>query len=117
LHPYTQQGIFLGKSKPISADDIASVNIICPISVECETTTCQPQALLKYTRERDTALVDFIKGTKIYNNVPVLAGQCPKCETLYYADHEHFNNDKDVGMKLYLNSATALKIGQNIWVD
>jgi len=117
LHPYTQQGIFLGKSKPISADDIASVNIICPISVECETTTCQPRALLKYTREHDTALVDFIKGTKIYNNVPVLAGQCPKCETLYYADHEHFNNDKDVGMKLYLNSATALKIGQNIWVD
>ena len=117
LHPYTDQGIFLGKSKPISGDDIASVHIICPISTECETTTCQAQALLKYTREHDIPLVDFIKGTKIYTNVPVLAGQCPKCETIYYADHECSINAEGVRMKLYLNSAAVLKIGQNTWVD
>jgi len=85
--------------------------------VECETVKCQSRAILKQTRERDTPKAILIKGTKIYESVPVLAGQCPQCQTGYHADHEHSHNAENTWMKLYLNSAKYLKVGQNIWVD
>jgi hypothetical protein len=117
LYPYSQQGIFLGKHEPISEDSIQPVHIICPASMECETATCQSRALLKHTRQRDTPYVTLIKGTKIYDKVPMLAGHCTQCQTLYYADHERsLNADKSL-TKLYLNSAKYLKVGQTVWVD
>ena len=85
--------------------------------MECETVKCQSRAILKQTRERDTPKAILIKGTKIYESVPVLAGQCPQCQTGYHADHEHSRNAENTWMKLYLNSAKYLKVGQNIWVD
>jgi hypothetical protein len=46
----------------------------------------------------------------------MVAGQCPQCKTIYHADHEHSVHEGQE-MKLYLNSATYLKVGRNIWVD
>jgi len=117
LHPYTKRGVFRGQLKPISDKDIEPVHVICPVSVECETVKCQSHAILKQTRERDTPKAILIKGTKIYESVPVLAGQCPQCQTGYHADHECSHNAENTWMKLYLNSAKYLKVGQNIWVD
>jgi len=74
LHPYSRRGHFRGKLNPVSEQDIEPVHVICPISVECETVQCQSRAILKHTRERDTPKAVLIKGTKIYENVPVLAG-------------------------------------------
>ena len=31
------------------------------------------------TRDRDVSRVTLIKGTKIYEEVPVLSGRCPLC--------------------------------------
>jgi hypothetical protein len=59
----------------------------------------------------------LIKGTKIYNNVPVLAGQCPNCSTSYHADHECSPGTGNNPVRLYLNSARLLKVGQQVWVD
>jgi len=65
--------------------------------------------------------VTLIKGSEIYNNTPVLTGECTICRTLYSADHEHLTENvtatETCCQKLYLNSATYLKIGQNLWVD
>ena len=117
LHPYNGKGQFFGKLKPIWEQDIEPVHVICPISVDCETSTCQSHAILKHTRERDMPRVVLIKGTKIFDDVPVISGQCPKCLTTYFADHEHSRNAENAWMTLHLNSANFLKIGQNIWVD
>jgi hypothetical protein len=117
LHPYSKQGRFLGKLKPISNHIIEPIHVICPMSMECETSSCQSRAILKQTRDRDTPQATLIKGTKIYDNVPVIAGQCTKCQTVYHADHERAKGADDTWMKLYLNSAKYLKVGQNIWVD
>jgi hypothetical protein len=118
LHPYDKQGRFLGKLKPVTEESIEPVLIICPISMECVTGTCQPRAILKKTRDRDTAHAMLIKGSKIYDDVPVLAGHCSACNTSYHADHErHGNIDDETWMRVYLNNAKYLKVGQNIWVD
>jgi hypothetical protein len=117
LDPYGKHGRFQGKLKPVSEEDIQPVHIICPESSECETVECQSRAILKSTRERDTPQVTLIKATKIYDNVPVLAGQCPTCSTTYHADHERFQKPDKTWTKLYLNSAKYLKVGQNVWVD
>ena len=116
MHPYNARGIFLEKLKPINEDDISPVHIICPATAECETADCNSRALHKHTRDRDIPIVTLIKGSKIYDQALVLAGQCSQCQTIYYADHEHSSTSDD-GKKLYLNSAKYLKIGQKIWVD
>ena len=79
LHPYNKKGKFVGKLKPISDENIEPILIICPISMECMTGTCQPRAILKKTRDRDTPHVMLIKESKIYDDVPVLTGHCPGC--------------------------------------
>ena len=62
-----------------------------------------------------------VKGSDIYQNVPVLAGQCSKCKTLYSADHETLSEavseEETRNRRIYLNSAKYLKFGQSIWVD
>ena len=60
----------------------------------------------------------LIKGTDIYHNVQLLAGQCNNCETIYYADHEHTSAAEGTeAMRFSLNSAHYLKVGQKLWVN
>jgi hypothetical protein len=60
--------------------------------------------------------VTLIKNFTVFNDVPVLTGFCPTCETIYHADHErrpsHGRHER-----VYLNSAHYIKIGQTLWVD
>ena len=72
--------------------------------------------LFTSTRDHDMSYATLIKGTQVYDDSPVVAGQCSKCKTIYYADHEHSVHDQRP-MKLYLNSAKFLKVGQKVWVD
>ena len=78
---------------------------------------CNLYGLHQATRNCDIPKVSLIKGTKFYKNVAVLSGKCPKCETVYYADHESLNRGTDNVQRVYLNSAKYLKLGQSIWVD
>ena len=117
LHPYDKQGNFLGKLKSISEQDIEAVHVICPTCVDCELKSCSSRAIKNKTRQRDVPKATLIKGTKIYDDVPVLSGQCSDCHTGYYADHERIHNADDTWTKVYLGSAKYLKVGQNIWVD
>ena len=50
----------------------------------------------------------------------MLTGKCPRCNTLYSADREHY---EDLSAQtrswkyVYLNSANCINIGQSLWVD
>jgi hypothetical protein len=53
LYPYNAQGKHQQMLKPVSNKDISPVHVICPMSMECQTTSCECQALLMDTRDRD----------------------------------------------------------------
>jgi len=89
LDPYCRQGTFERKLRSINEDDIASIHIVCPISMEYETATCQSHAIHKYTWERDIFYVSLIRRVGQCNQALVVADQCPKCKTIYHADHEY----------------------------
>ena len=119
LHPYDTSGQFQGQLQPISYKLIQPVHIICPNSLECQTIRCKSQSLLQITPVRDIPHVTLIWNATVYEDVPVLTGQCPTCETKYSADHECAIEDKAEKWfnQLYLNLAKYLKVGQALWVD
>jgi uncharacterized Zn finger protein (UPF0148 family) len=117
LNPFAKSGKFKNKLGPISHQEITAVHLICPLSMECEDIACEARGLHQTTRDRDIPKVTLIKGTIIHRDVRVLSGKCPKCETVYYGDHESLNRSTDNPQRVYLNSAKYLKVGQNVWVD
>ena len=117
LYPYDSNGKFKGKLKPVSHESIQPVHIICPEDVVCQTAKCNPRSLVLGVKLRDIPRVTLIKGCTAHANVQVLTGQCPKCKTLYCADHERVTEPGDKYTKVYLNNAKYLKVGQALWVD
>jgi CxC5 like cysteine cluster associated with KDZ transposases/CxC6 like cysteine cluster associated with KDZ transposases len=119
LTPYDEDGTLVAPLKPVSEKSIEPVLLICPIAMECETSTCNPRSLLQNTRNRDIPRVTLIKDAKIYQDVLVLSGKCPKCHTTYYADHESamVAQSQNSWNRYYLNSAKYIKIGSQLWVD
>ena len=117
LNPFSKSGKLKKRLQSISHHEISPILLICPQSPECEDLECDPCGLLQATKERDIPIVTLIKGSKIYKKVAVLSGKCPKCETVYYADHESLDRSTDNPQRVYLNSAKYLKVGQSVWVD
>jgi hypothetical protein len=120
LLPYTKSNQFKSKRvQPISQDKIKPVRLLCPRTFTCTTASCSPRSLLQLTRDRDIPHTKLIIGTTTHNDVPVLTGKCPTCDTHYTADHERFldSNDNNTWKRLYTNNAQYLKVGQNLWVD
>jgi hypothetical protein len=118
LDPYNDEGQLIARLEPVSEKTIEPALIICPMVLECETSTCNPRSLLQNTRNRDLPKVTLIKGTRIYDNVLVVCGKCPKCQTKYYADHESaLMADNQNWSRFFLNSAKYLKVGHQVWVD
>lgn len=118
LEPYNKARKYTGKLKPVSHKAIQPVHIICPDAVVCKTVSCKPRSLVMTTKPSDIPFVTLIKNFRTYEDVPVLAGSCNECKTIYYADHERSPSGM-LGQadRVYLNSAKYIKIGQNIWVD
>jgi hypothetical protein len=116
---YDEDGTLVAQLKPVSEKSIEPVLLICPITMECETSTCNPQSLVHDTHHRDLPRVTLIKNAKIYQDVLVLSGKCPKCKTIYYADHESalVAENQQHQNKYYLNSPKYIKIGSQLWVD
>ena len=117
LFPYNKEGVFKGKLKPVSHSEIQPVLVICPDAVVCQSFNCNPRSLCQNIRDRDIPIVNLIKGRQNFQNVPVLTGKCPSCNTTYSADHERFIDDQNEWNRVYLNSARYIKVGQNTWVD
>jgi len=119
LHPYNSKGNFQGKLQPISHKLIQPVHVICPNALECPTVGCKSRSIHQITPTRDIPHVTLIRNAVMYQDVPVLTGQCPTCKTKFSADHEWSveNENEKKFNRLYLNSAKYLKIGQALWVD
>ena len=120
LLPYTKSNQFKpGRVQPISHKNIKPVHLLCPTTFTCTTAACNPRSLLQTIRDRDIPHTKLIIGTTTHNEVPVLTGKCPTCDTNYTADHERFldPNDNITAKRLYTNNAQYLKVGQNLWVD
>lgn len=119
LYPYNYKKKFQGKLKPVSHKAIQAVHVVCPNAVVCSTESCKPQSLRQITKTHDIPKVTLIKNSVIYENVFVLTGQCPDCDTMYFADHERASSNisAEYHDRVYLNDAKYLKVGQNVWVD
>jgi hypothetical protein len=120
LLPYTKSNQYKSKRvQPISHNKIKPVRLLCPSTFTCTTASCSPRSLLQLTKDRDMPRTKLIIGTTTHNEVPVLTGKCPTCDTHYTADHERFldSNDNITWKRLYTNNAQYLKVGQNLWVD
>ena len=119
LHPYDEHGQLVDKLQPVSHKLIQPVHVLCPNSMECETASCNSRSLLQSTRTRDIPQVTLIKDSVIYDDVFVFTGECPTCKTKYLADHERAAEAVESRKynRVYLNSASYLKIGQSVWVD
>jgi len=118
IYPYNQKRKFTGTLQSISHDCMKPALLICPNSAVCLTAGCNHSSLHQKSRLRDIPHVTLIKGTNIYHNVQLLSGQCNKCKTIYYADHERTPASEGTqAMKFFLNSAQYLKVGQKLWVN
>jgi CxC5 like cysteine cluster associated with KDZ transposases len=119
LLPYTNSNKFKSKRvEPITQDRIKPVILLCPPTFTCTTATCNARSLLQCTKDCDIPHSKLIIGTTMHDNVPVLTGKCPSCDTRYAADRERFLDPNDNTWKrLYTNDARYLKVGQNLWVD
>jgi ribosomal protein L31 len=115
LTPY-RQGVFHEKLQPISQKSIEPVQVICPIDMTCTTVSCKSRHIGVYTRQRDLPLVTLIKGSSIFKNVSVLTGECKKCHSFYYADHQTYL-DEGTRREKFLNSPKYIQVGSNTWVD
>ncbi len=119
LHPSNKYGKVKYKLKPTSYKAIEGIHFICPNTFECTTHSCNPRSLQQVTRIRDIPFVTLINGFNVYEDCPVLAGKCPQCNTMYYADHKCAPpmEGQEKFSRVYLNTARYLKVGQNTWVD
>jgi hypothetical protein len=118
LYPYDKRQKFMGTLNPISHESIQPALLICPKSSVCLTSGCNRPSLKQNTRSRDIPRVTLVKDTNVYHNVQLLSGCCGKCGTIYYADHERIPASEGIeAMKVYLNNAHYLKVGQNLWVN
>src|ERR1700676_1516102 len=71
-----------------SKAEVEPAYVICPVSMECQTTTCNGQSLLLTTRDHDVPRVTLIKGSTLHQKVHLLTGECSICHTKYFPDHE-----------------------------
>jgi hypothetical protein len=119
LYPYDKRAKMTGKLKSVSHNAIEPVHMICPDAMECETMDCSPRSLLQGTKWVDVPRVRLVKGTTIHEHSYVLSGKCPKCQTIYHADHERalITGEQNRRNRVYVNSAKYLKVGRNLWVD
>ena len=126
LTPYDASGNFQKKLHPVARGAIEPVQMLCPISMSCTTSSCYPRHLEQITKSRNIPEVTLIQGTSVSKGAYVLTGECRSCKTQYMADHESFVVETDNAgnviipkrrREVYLNSARFLKVGSNLWVD
>src|SRR6202790_5036391 len=117
ISPYNDQD----ERQPIykgSKAEVEPAYVICPVSMECQTTTCNGRSLLLTTRDRDVPRVTLIKGSTLHQKVHLLTGECSMCHTKYFPDHETSARDgQGQSIRFYLNNDKYLKVGQSVWAD
>lgn len=117
LSPYHDE-TYIGLLKPISYEEIQGVPVLCPISMCCQTESCNEHVLLQKTKARDVPIVTVIQGITVHKNGLILTGECTRCGTRYMPDHESYTDPESNDRKrFHLNNARFVKAGQSLWVD
>ncbi|KAF9486647.1 hypothetical protein BDN71DRAFT_1564217 [Pleurotus eryngii] len=104
------------KLLPISTSSIQPIILITPLVMGCSSSGCHGHGLTQYLCDCDISKVTLLCGSECFEKVPVLAGRCPKCSTMFWADHESFI-DNNRQLTLYLPNAKYLKVRKQVWVD
>ncbi|KAF9491408.1 hypothetical protein BDN71DRAFT_1498064 [Pleurotus eryngii] len=117
LASHSSIGNFKSKLRPISMTSIQPIILITPIVMACPTLDCNNHSLTQDLQEHDISHVTLLKGSQCLEKVPILAGRCSSCNSLYWADHEQFTQNNGDDLCLYLNNAKYLKVGKSVWVD
>ncbi|KAF9492242.1 hypothetical protein BDN71DRAFT_1509604 [Pleurotus eryngii] len=117
LASHSSIGNFKSKLRPISTTSIQPIILITPIVMACPTLDCNDHSLTQDLQECDISHVTLLKGSQCLEKVPVLAGRCSSCNSLYWADHERFTQNNGDDLCLYFNNAKYLKVGKSVWVD
>ncbi|KDQ22729.1 hypothetical protein PLEOSDRAFT_1087268 [Pleurotus ostreatus PC15] len=118
LYSHNKRGTLRRKLLPISTANIRPVLIITPTVIQCSDATCPGRALTQYQRYCDVSKAILLRGSKCFEKVPVLAGKCPACSSMFWADHESFNDpSNDRRLAIHLPDAKYLKVGTQVWVD
>ncbi|KAF4596425.1 hypothetical protein EYR38_007812 [Pleurotus pulmonarius] len=118
LYSHNKRGTLRRKLLPISTAAIRPVLIITPTVMQCSDATCPGRALTQYQRYCDVSKVTLLRGSECFEKVPVLAGKCLSCSSMFWADHESFNDPpNDRRLAIHLPDAKYLKVGTQVWVD
>ncbi|KDQ25433.1 hypothetical protein PLEOSDRAFT_1084987 [Pleurotus ostreatus PC15] len=118
LYSHNKRGTLRCKLLPISTANIRPVLIITPTVMQCSDATCPGRALTQYQRYHDVSKATLLRGSECFEKVPVLAGKCPACSSMFWADHEGFNDpSNDRRLAIHLPDTKYLKVGTQVWVD
>ncbi|KAJ8690192.1 hypothetical protein PTI98_011644 [Pleurotus ostreatus] len=118
LYSHNKRGTLRRKLLPISTANIRPVLIITPTVMQCSDATCPGRALTHYQWYRDVSKATLLRGSECFEKVPVLAGKCPACSSMFWADHESFNDpSNDRRLAIHLPDTKYLKVGTQVWVD
>ncbi|KAF9488302.1 hypothetical protein BDN71DRAFT_1594021 [Pleurotus eryngii] len=104
------------KLLPISTSSIQPIILITPPVMGCSSAGCHGHGLTQYLHDCDISKVTLLCGSECFEGVLVLVGRCPKCSTMFWADHKSFI-DNNQQLALYLPNAKYLKVGKQVWVD
>ncbi|KAF9488994.1 hypothetical protein BDN71DRAFT_1377636, partial [Pleurotus eryngii] len=116
LYTHNDKRQLCHKLLPISTSSIQPIIIITPPVMGCSSAGCHGHGLTQYLCDHDISKVTLLCGSECFEKVSVLAGRCPKCSTMFWADHESFI-DNNRQLALYLPNAKYLKVGKQVWVD
>lgn len=104
-------------AQPVNENAIKHVLVLTPEKSYCR--KCIKESLKVTQKERDIPTVKVIQGTTLHEDASVLAGECSKCRSIFYPDHDSYVNQQDPGkrVRFYRNNCSFLKIGRNLWGD
>ncbi|KAF9492992.1 hypothetical protein BDN71DRAFT_1508969 [Pleurotus eryngii] len=118
LYSHEKRGTLHHKLLPISTAAIQPVLIITPSVMQCSDATCPGHALTQYQCYHDVSKVTMLRGSECFEKVPVLAERCLACSSMFWADHESFNDPaNNCCLAVHLPDAKYLKVGTQVWVD
>ena len=113
LYPVDSKNRF--KKDMLPFQSIEPLYCISPNTAVCQRYDCDSNYLLCDGEWRDIPTVTLVKNNNLEADAYVFHGKCPKCQTMYYADHMRIPDQ--TSMRVFLNDAKYLKVGQSIWVD
>jgi len=89
---------------------------LAPPRPYCVRSGCNKASLRRFGKDDDVPLVTVLEGASSHMGAWVLAGQCSRCQAVYYPDRITHTTGA-VKYRQFTLAARYLKVGKNMWVD